>query len=166
MIHTCFSFLRIQVALINKTVFFFFFFPKMIVLFATKIEGRSVFLLVLFCLVLSLTLQVISLLCKAGSPWALSRSSTCVLFYICVFFICVLVGSAGYHLNNDNENFGLKWRLESILPLPDGDILRPGHVEGEWIPCSPLHCRKCPHTPTPPGQTRPCSLGGILSPGL
>ena len=43
MIHTCFSFLRIQVALINKTVFFFFFFPKMIVLFATKIEGRSVF---------------------------------------------------------------------------------------------------------------------------
>lgn len=45
MIHTCFSFLRIQVALINKTVFFFFFFffLKMIVLFAIKIEGRSVF---------------------------------------------------------------------------------------------------------------------------
>lgn len=42
MIHTCFSFLRIQVALINKTVFFFFFL-KMIVLFAIKIEGRSVF---------------------------------------------------------------------------------------------------------------------------
>ena len=36
-------------------------------------------------------LQFDSLLCKAGSPWALSRSSTCVLFYICVFFICVLV---------------------------------------------------------------------------
>lgn len=43
MIHTRFSFLRIHVALIKKTVVFYFFSLKMIVLFAIMIEGRSVF---------------------------------------------------------------------------------------------------------------------------